>query len=76
MTDVTLLVDNILGKEDESFIFENADITRDGIVSVTDVTALTDIILGGNNILKVVVNGAEGLTFSGSGSGPARVSRK
>ena len=73
---MTLLVDNILGKEDESFIFENADITRDGIVSVTDVTALTDIILGGNSILKVVVNGAEGLTFCGSGSGPARVSRK
>lgn len=73
---MTLLVDNILGKEDESFIFENADITRDGIVSVTDVTALTDIILGGNSILKVVVNGAEGLTFCGSESGPARVSRK
>ena len=75
VTDVTLLVDYILGVEDESFIFENADITRDGMISVSDVTALVDIILGGNNILKVVVNGAEGLTFSGGGSGPARISK-
>ena len=76
VTDVTLLVDYILGKEpDESFIFKNADITRDGNISVTDVTALTDIILGGNSILKVVVNGAEGLSFGGGGSGPARAGK-
>ena len=76
VTDVTMLVNYILGMEDEHFILENADITRDGIISVTDVTALTDIILGGNRILKVVVNGADGLTFSAGGSGPARISKK
>ena len=76
VTDVTLMVDYILGMEDDSFVFENADITRDGIISVTDVTALVDLILGGNSILKVVVNGADGLTFCGGGSGPARVSRQ
>ena len=76
VTDVTVLVGYILGTEDENFIFVNADITRDGIISVTDVTALVDLILGGNSILKVVINGAEGLSFSGGGSGLARVSRK
>ena len=76
VTDVTMLVDYILGMEDEDFNFENADITRDDMISVTDVTALVDLILGGNSILKVVVNGAEGLSFSGGGTGLARVSRK
>ncbi|MBQ4224280.1 MAG: dockerin type I repeat-containing protein, partial [Prevotella sp.] len=76
VTDVTLMVDYILGKEvDDSFLFENADITRDGIISVTDVTALTDIILGGNSIVKMVVNGAEGITFDGGGNGPARTKK-
>ena len=74
VTDVTLLVDYILGKEvDDSFIFENADVTRDGTISVTDVTALVDLILGGNSIVKMVVNGADGITFGGGGNEPARV---
>ena len=76
VTDVTLVVDHILGKSDDNFIIENADINSDGTISVADVTALVDLILGGNSIVKVVVNGADGLTFSGSGSNPARVPRK
>ena len=72
VTDVTLMVNHILGNEDESFIINNADITRDGDVTVTDVTALVNLILGGNSIVNVVVNGADGLSFGGGGNGPAR----
>ena len=76
VTDVTLLVDYILGNYNEGFFTKNADITGDGIISVTDVTALVNLILHGGNILNVVVNGADGLNFGGIGSEPARVSRK
>ncbi|MBR7054971.1 MAG: dockerin type I repeat-containing protein, partial [Prevotella sp.] len=75
VTDVTLLVNHILGMEDEGFNVENADVTRDGDVTVTDVTALVNLILGGNSIVKMVVNGAEGLTFAGGGNGPARAKK-
>ena len=72
VVDVTMLVNYILGVVDEGFYLENADVARDGIISITDVTALVNLILGGNSILKMVVNGADGLTFSGGGNGPAR----
>ena len=73
VTDVTLLVNHILGKADESFSIGNGDVNGDGEINVTDVTALVNLILGGNSIVNVVVNGAEGITFGGGGSGPARV---
>ena len=73
VTDVTMLVNNILGKNDDNFIMANADVTRDGDVTVTDVTALVNLILGGNSIVKMVVNGADGITFGGGGNEPARV---
>lgn len=66
VSDVTVMVDHILGLETEAFIMENADLTRDGKISVGDVTLLVDIILETKNIINVVVNGAEGLTFGGS----------
>ncbi len=75
-----MLVDHILGSNNDNFIIENADVNGDRIISVTDVTALVDIILGNdsctNGIQNVVINGAGGLTFSNGGSGPARVSQK
>ena len=46
VTDVTALVDYILGIRNEFFVFENADINGDGTITVTDVTSLVDIILG------------------------------
>jgi hypothetical protein len=76
VTDVTMLVNHILGINDESFVIENADVTRDGFISVSDVTALVNLILGGNSIVKMVVNGAEGITFDGGGNGPARIAGK
>lgn len=72
VTDVTLLVNHILGVQDENVVVKNLDINGDKMVSVTDVTALVNIILNGNKILKVVVNGADGITYGGAGSGPAR----
>jgi len=72
VTDVTMLVNHILGVEDDNFFIENADLTQDGEVTVTDVTALVNLILNGTSVVKMVVNGADGITFSGGGNGPAR----
>ena len=74
VTDVTLLVNHILGNQDENFIIANADVNSDESVTVTDVTSLVNLILNNSNIdiQNVVINGADGLTFSGGGSGPAR----
>ena len=47
------------------------DVNGDGTISVSDVMALVDIILNGeNSIDNIVVNGADGITYGG-GSGPA-----
>ena len=67
VTDVTMLVNYILGNANGNFIVDNADINQDGEIDVTDVTALVNIILGDKGF-NVVVNGAEGLTFGGSAS--------
>lgn len=45
VTDVTLLVNHILGKPNDVFIISNADVNRDGSINVTDVTKLVNIIL-------------------------------
>ena len=78
MTDATLLVNHILGNQDEHFIIANADVNSDESVTVTDVTSLVNLILNNSNIdiQNVVIKGADDLTFSGGGSRPARVSRK
>ena len=61
VADVTLLVNIIIGNEDETSI-QNADINGDGTISIADVTALTDIILNESiNIMNVVVYGEEGI---------------
>ena len=65
VTDVTFLVDKILGNVNDNFVMANADVNGDGFISVSDVTALVDIILGENSGINVVVNGADGLTFGG-----------
>ena len=69
-----MLVNNILGIADSVFVIENADITGDGQVTVTDVTALVNLILhGSNDIFNVVVNtGDTPITYAGSGNGVAR----
>ena len=72
VTDVTMMVDHILGIDGEGFIIGNADVNGDGDINVTDVTALVNLILGGNSGFNVVVNGADGITFGGGGNGPAR----
>ncbi len=46
VTDVTLLVNHILGKDGDGFFIGIADINDDGLITVTDVTALVNIILG------------------------------
>ena len=73
VTDVTLMVNHILGKDNDNFIIENADVNNDGDINVTDVTALVNIILkGGNGTQNVVINSADGFTFGGRGNGAAR----
>ncbi|MBQ2169177.1 MAG: dockerin type I repeat-containing protein, partial [Prevotella sp.] len=46
ITDVVLLVNYILGKDDGIVIEAEADINGDTMVNITDVVALTNIILG------------------------------
>ncbi|MBO4851404.1 MAG: leucine-rich repeat protein [Prevotella sp.] len=79
VTDVTFLVDKILGNVNDNFIIENADINGDGFISVSDVTALVDIILGNDSstiTITIVTNLDDSpVTFGGGGSGPARVSK-
>ena len=78
VADVTSLVNHILGNTNNNFIVSNADVSGDGTVTVTDVTSLVNLILNGSNhdILNVIVDGADGITFGDGGSGPARGRRK
>ena len=46
ITDVTTLVDYILGKQPAAFVLEAADIDGDGYINISDVTALVNILLG------------------------------
>ena len=46
MTDVTFLINIILGKEVEEYAMENADVNADGYINMGDVTKTIDIILG------------------------------
>lgn len=46
ITDVVLLVDYILGKENASFIIDNADVNSDSTINISDVTQLVNIIMG------------------------------
>ena len=65
VTDVTMMVDHILGKENASFIIGNADMNGDGEVNVTDVTMLVNVILGNSSLMptNVVVTGADGIGY-------------
>ena len=76
ITDVTLLVDYILGKNHDSFIIGNANVNQYGGIDVADVTALVNIILNGSstNPFTVVTNLDDApITFGGESNGPARV---
>ncbi len=74
VTDVTCLVNKILGIHESHFIFGNADINGDGQVTVTDVTEMVNLILNNSrNIYNVVVNtDGSSISFEDGGSGPAR----
>lgn len=45
VVDVMLIVNDILGQEQEDYFPERADLDRDGLISITDVTALVSLIL-------------------------------
>ncbi len=47
ISDVTTLIDHLLGSDVDTFSLTNADCNRDGNVSIVDVTALIDYILCG-----------------------------
>ena len=46
ITDVLMIVDEILGKNPEGFVRTNADIDQDGVIDISDVLSTVDIILG------------------------------
>ena len=47
ISDVTLLIDYLLGNPVESFNADNADTNRDGNINITDVSKLVDFLLSG-----------------------------
>ncbi|MBR6181138.1 MAG: dockerin type I repeat-containing protein [Prevotella sp.] len=49
ISDVMLMVSNILGDHGVMYIFENADINGDGEVNISDVTGVVDMILNGTS---------------------------
>ena len=48
VTDVTMIVEYVLGQHNSSFIAANADVNGDGSITVTDVAEAVNIILGDN----------------------------
>lgn len=48
VSDVTTIINYILGNDPDPFDFEAADCATDGIINVSDVTALINMILSGN----------------------------
>ncbi|MBO4851253.1 MAG: Ig-like domain-containing protein [Prevotella sp.] len=48
-TDISLLVEYILGNNPSIFFIDQADINDDNVISVSDVTSVVDIVLAGSN---------------------------
>ncbi len=48
MSDVTVVINYILGRNIDDFSFDNAELTGDGFINMSDVTAIINIILGRN----------------------------
>lgn len=46
MSDVTVVINYILGVAEEAFVFANADVVDDGFINMSDVSAIIGIILG------------------------------
>ncbi len=46
VNDVTVMISYLLGQETTNFIFENADIDHNGIITVTDIMSVVNIVLG------------------------------
>lgn len=57
-----MLVNVILGKA----VAENTDINGDGLVTIADVTALVNKILGKENTLQSVETNIDGLEYGGT----------
>ena len=46
ITDVTIMVDKVLGGQPKVFYKENADMNHDGQVNITDISTVVNITLG------------------------------
>ena len=55
VTDVVLIIDEILGKHPNNFIAEAADVNFDGYINVTDVVIVIDAILGKTTLNRAAV---------------------
>ena len=65
ISDVTALIDYILGNEVSPFDSNAADVDQNGSISISDVTGLIDIILSGGNAAKAwtAVPASHGITI-------------
>ncbi len=46
MSDVTAVINYVLGRGPSPFVFINADVNQDGLINMSDVTSIINIILG------------------------------
>ncbi|MBQ9558557.1 MAG: dockerin type I repeat-containing protein [Bacteroidaceae bacterium] len=56
IADVTMLVNQVLGKETPTVA---ADVNGDGAVTIADVTKLVNIVLGKDNAETIVIGGGD-----------------
>ncbi|MBO4659768.1 MAG: dockerin type I repeat-containing protein [Prevotella sp.] len=47
ISDVTVIINKIIGKEPQDFFFANADVDSNGLINISDVTKIINIILYG-----------------------------
>ena len=48
VTDVTMIVEYVMGQHNSNFIADNADANGDGSITITDITEVVNLILGGD----------------------------
>ncbi|MBO4820906.1 MAG: hypothetical protein J5548_05515 [Prevotella sp.] len=78
ITDVTAMVEHIIGADDgtNTFVAANADLNGDGVITVTDVAVLVGMIADESQNLNIeVYSGDIPITYKGDGNGATRVKK-
>ena len=74
ISDVSSIVNHVMGSTEGNFVAANADLNGDGAITVTDVTVLVGMILNESQNLNIVVHtGDTPITYRGGGNGATRL---